>query len=150
MRVLNIFLLLMIVFLLMVPRAFAFYRDEGQGAEEPSMVEEIMHKRDYQEMMKEKKKLIKEAIPVREKRKATLTPFVYDTPQELADLESWRKANAKTDKKLSPKMPSKPPPASLQIDVNKEISGSILMNLIVIAISMAGIIFLLISLRAKK
>ncbi len=149
MRILNILLLLIVGFLWMAPGAFAFFPGEERGAEESKMIDAIQLRKAYHEMIEERKKLIKEAAPAREKRKAILTPFVYDTPQEFADLERWQKTN-EAERKASSKIPSKSPPPASPKDVNKEVLTNILMSLIIIVVFITGMILLSKYLRPKK
>ena len=149
MRTFNIFLLLIVVSLWTVPAGFAFYPGEELSDEQSSMIEEIKHKRIYHQLVEEKKRLSKEAIPVRKKRKAVLTPFVYDTPQEFADLEKYKRS-VEAEKERSPKGVSKFIPSVSGSDVRKAISGNILINLIVMFVCIATAILLPFYLRRKK
>jgi len=153
MNTMKILLIAIITFLWTAPNALAFYEGEDKGSEESNQNQSVRHQWAYDEMMAEKKRIIKEAVPKRKKRKRTLSPFIHDIPQEPADLSPVELAagqDASPRKNSAGKNPTKGIVQADGNDIDKEISKNILINLIVLAVCACAFIFFLTCFHRKK
>jgi hypothetical protein len=146
----KIFILLIAGLSWAAPDARAFFTDNGQESEEPTMIQEMIHKKAYHATVEERRQKSREAAPLREKRMATMTPFVQETPQEPTGITRQKTKSRKKDP--APKSPptvSSSPPAT-QADIGRQITGSIFANFLVILACFIGMILVARHLRPKK
>jgi len=141
----KIILILIITFLWIAPDAHAFFRDDGTSSEEVNLIQDMKHNKAYRTMVEERKRKSIEAKLKREKRKATLTPFVHDTPQEIEQF--LRRSKKSQGKVLSQKNFSKETPQSDFIEV---MLRKIVSNFLVIIAYFTVILLTFKYLRVKK
>ncbi|VAX37708.1 hypothetical protein MNBD_UNCLBAC01-162 [hydrothermal vent metagenome] len=114
---------------------YALYNDPGYNkvGEEGSLYKQEVYRRDREKFFKEKKRLLKAAIPQREKKKETLTPFTYNLSkeQQMEFLKKKRKVDT-----LSSKETIQHPLKKKQPD--KSILLKIVLNVLVVVLCVIG------------
>jgi len=66
-------------------------REKQAESEDPKSMDEFKHKMNKKKRVQERQKLLKEALPKRKKRKAALTPFVYEPMEAKFELPNRKK-----------------------------------------------------------
>jgi len=143
-------MILIIGSLCAAPDACAVFRDDGQETEKSNLAQEMIHKNAYRELVEERKKKSRKAAQKREKRNATLTPFVNYTSLSSSDGPRQNRVSAKNNHSKKDVSNNPPPLTANTKDIGEKAKASIFTNALIIAAAVTGIILMLKYSRPKK